>query len=55
MTHETRGVDVEKYAYYINKLSQNMVWKHNCDVTDSTPNTNESFQIMPLVMTTMCY
>jgi len=22
MTHEIRGVDVEKYAYYVNKLRQ---------------------------------
>jgi len=24
MTHEIRGVDVEKYAYYVNKRRQNV-------------------------------
>jgi len=24
MTHTLRGVDVEKYAYYVNKLRQNV-------------------------------
>jgi len=24
MTHKIRGVDVEKYAYYVNKLRQNV-------------------------------
>ena len=37
MTHEIRRVDVEKYAYYVNKLRQNVVLGNmtmasNCDV-----------------------
>jgi len=32
MTHKVRGVDVEKYAYFVNKLRQNVVWKHGNEV-----------------------
>jgi len=40
MAHKIRGVDVEKYAYYINKPRQkrwfgNMTMTPNCDVTNS--------------------
>jgi len=32
MTHKIRGVRVEEYAYYIKKIRQNVVWKHEYDV-----------------------
>jgi len=42
MTHEKRGVDVEKYAYYVNKLRQNVgleTWKLRQIVTSQTAHT----------------
>jgi len=42
MTHEIRGVDVEKYAYYVNKLRQNVgleTWKWCQIVTSQTVHT----------------
>ena len=46
MTHEVRGVDVEKYALLCQQTSPkrwfgNMEMTSNCDVTNSTPNTND--------------
>jgi len=32
MTNKIRGVRVEEYAYYVNKLRQNLFWKHEYDV-----------------------
>jgi len=32
MTHKTKGVRVEEYADYVNKLRQTLVWKHEHDV-----------------------
>jgi len=34
MTHKLRGVrvDVDEYAYYVNKLRQTLVWEHKYDV-----------------------
>jgi len=32
MTHKMCGVDVEKYAYYVNKLRQNVGLEHEYDV-----------------------
>jgi len=55
MTHKIRGVDVEKYTYYVKKLRQmrqpkglfgNMNMTTNCDVTDSAHQTQ---------MTTICH
>ena len=46
MTHKIRGVDVEKYAHYVNILRQNVGLKHDYDVKlwrhkQRTPNTND--------------
>ena len=46
MTHNLRRVCVEEYAYYVNKLSQNVVWKHEYDVKlwrhkQRKPNTSD--------------
>ena len=51
MTHKIRGVRVEEYAYYIKKIRQNVVWKHEYDVKlwchkQRTQNTNNHH--MPL-------
>jgi len=33
MTHKIRGVDVEKYAYYMStNFAKTLVWKHEYDV-----------------------
>jgi len=32
MMHETKGVRLGEYEYYVNKLRQNVVWKHEYDV-----------------------
>jgi len=32
MAHKLRGVRVEEFAYYVNKLRQTLVWKHEYDV-----------------------
>jgi len=32
MTHKIRGVRIDKYAYYVNKLRKTLVWKHEYDV-----------------------
>jgi len=32
MTRKIRGGHVEEYAYYVNKLRQTLVWKHEYDV-----------------------
>jgi len=42
MTHKIRGVDVEKFAYYVNKLRQNVgleTWKRRQIVTSQTAHT----------------
>jgi len=46
MTHEVRGVVVEKYALLCQQTSPkrsfgNMEMTSNCDVINSTPNTND--------------
>jgi len=32
MTLKIRGVDVEKYAYYVNNFAKTLVWKYGDDV-----------------------
>ena len=46
MTHKIRGVRVEEYAYYVNKLRQNVGLKHEYEVTlwrhrDRTPQRHD--------------
>ena len=46
MTHKIRIVGVKEYEYYVNKLRQNVIWKHGYDVKmwrhkQHTPNTND--------------
>ena len=46
MTHEVTGLDVEKYALLCQQTSPkrwfgNMEMASNCDVSNSTPNTND--------------
>ena len=70
MTHKIRGVDVEKYAYYVNKLRQNVgleTWKWRQIVTSQTAHTkwppydpepnppHENFLITSLLMSTQIY
>ena len=46
MTHKTRGVDVEKYAYYVNKLRQNVgleTWMCCQIVTSQTAHTKNKW------------
>jgi len=50
MAHKLREVRVEEYAYYVNKLRQNVgletwIWRHK----ERTPNTNDHH--MPLIET----
>ena len=51
MTQKIKIVGVEEYAYYVNKLRQNIVWKHEydveCDVTNSTHQKTKD-HLMPL-------
>ena len=47
--HKIRIVDIEEYVYYVNKLRQNVVWKHEYDV--KCDDTNSTHQIQ---MTTIC-
>ena len=66
MTHEIRGVDVQKYPYYVNKLRQNVgleTWKGRQIVTSQTAPTkwppydpepkppHENFLRTPLMLT----
>ena len=47
MTHKIRGVDVEKFAYYVNKLRQNVgleTWKRRQIVTSQTAHTKHKWQ-----------
>ena len=47
MTHKIRGVDVEKFAYYVNKLRQNVrleTWKWRQIVTSKTAHIKHKWQ-----------